>query len=331
MGFIEFNNETGLNVKSKANILQELKTIFKTAYGNDYEIVEGTELYSLIDLLSTELAQTGAAAKAVYDAFSFTTATGTPLDALCSLSGISRNDEESDNALRARHYTSLYRKTVGPVEGIKARLLEHTYTDSEGVIRNSVENVRIENNNTTSDLSVLTTNDFKKHSIIVVCQLNSLLTSQDSNYTTILTQLSDIVNNYKSLGCGVSLAAEGYSITVAAKATVDFDIEFGSFSGVSLPNDVKNSFINLFTTTLTNYINSLNIGEDIVLSAVYKCVVDTGSQLGLTAEKCPTIHSAKFNKNNQGELSLLAYNRVSVEINEYTSAGNIQSKFLASE
>ncbi len=277
MGFIEFNKDTGLLVKTKVNIAQDLKTMFKTAYGQDFEIVEGTELYSLVDSLSSQLAETGSAAKAIYDGYSFTSATGTTLDVMCSLAGISRRDNESDNSLRARYYTFLYSTSVGTVESLKARLLEHTYTDNNGLIQNSVEEVLIKNNKTPAAVNIGTSKNLEAHSAIVVCKLYSSIVEDTTEYNIICKELSDIVENNISLGCGIYTSSTD-NVVIAQPQEHRFKVDLITSD---LPNEYKPAVSELFKNKLVSYFDNLHIGESVLKSAFYKYLFDALNELQL--------------------------------------------------
>ena len=289
MAFVEFNSNTGLIVKTKATILNELKEIFKMAYGSSFVITEGTELYTLLDMLSSQLAETGSAAKAVYDAFSFVTATGTPLDVLCSLAGIARKENESDNALRARYYKFLYTKSVGTVEGLESKLLEHTIAiseDNKTAIIAAVDEVRIVNNTQSEAVDFLGTKDLPAHSIAVVCKhTNKFPTKQTDSiqYTKFRSELSDIVQNYKSLGCGVYVEEDdsvGYNYVKANPVNAAISMSIVINPAAELDDSRKNSISFYIKKNVLDYVNSRKIGEDLLFSGfsscVYKAYVDIG-------------------------------------------------------
>lgn len=176
MPFVNYNEQTGLVVKSKADIMEDLKSICKTAYGNSFNVVEGTEMYTLLDVLSSSLAETGAAAKAVYDSFGFITAKGAPLSVLCSLAGLARKPGEPDSALRARYFKFLYEKSVGTVNGLESQLLQLTDAITTGnttEIKSLLSEVKITNNSQPDadpNPTFIPDIEIPGHSIAVVCR-----------------------------------------------------------------------------------------------------------------------------------------------------------------
>jgi len=324
MGFLTYNPETGLVVKTKANIMEDLKAIFKQAYGDSFTIVEGTELYTFIDLMSSALAEEGAASKAVYDAFGFMSAKGNPLDVLCSLAGIARYDGESDTQLRARYYKFLYSQSVSTVDGLQVKLLQANYTRTGSTeIINIAKRVKIVNNDGNDAIDFIGTGDLPAHSIAVVVMATDDLPLEyvsmqgttakaiityyalvNSNYVvaspqptpggTIATQLyavafpsdvdtilNSVVENYKSLGCGI-LKSGTNNYYIAQNVVVNFAIALTLASGVSLTSDQKSAIVEIITEKIQNIIDNSNIGDSITYSAISACVYDSMLTLGYT-------------------------------------------------
>lgn len=96
---IEFNDETGLKVSSRGEILEDLKYLTKVAYGSDYVIEQGNEWYSFLDLLSGVLTDMSGAIQKVYNSLSFTGASGTNLDNVVSFAGITRKPYKNSTVL----------------------------------------------------------------------------------------------------------------------------------------------------------------------------------------------------------------------------------------
>lgn len=237
-GILKYDVVTGLKVGTKAEIQHDLQDIWKTAYGNDVVIDQGTETYSFIDLLSSLLADMGNAAKEMYDSLSFATAgtyrddttlQGAPLEMLCSLVGISRKDGESDTELRHRYYAYLYQQSVGTSEGLRAQMLKIQLSDYN-YNKFTVKDAYIYNNGTgdektisypaasETDPKIQVNTDVKipPHSILPIIRIegldtdgnimynvtNSMLYSKDDN-TSNYNAIKDCIENYKSLGCGL--------------------------------------------------------------------------------------------------------------------------------
>lgn len=96
---IEFNDETGLKVSSRGEILEDLKYLTKVAYGSDYVIEQGNEWYSMLDLLSGVLTDMSGAIQKVYNTLSFVGASGTNLDNVVSFVGITRKPYKNSTVL----------------------------------------------------------------------------------------------------------------------------------------------------------------------------------------------------------------------------------------
>lgn len=235
-GILKYDAITGLKVGTKAEIQQDLQNIWKTAYGNDVVIDQGTETYSFIDLLSSLLTDMGNAAKEMYDSLSFATAgtyrddttlQGAPLDMLCSLVGISRKQGESDTELRHRYYAYLYQQSVGTSEGLRAQMLKIQLSDFNNTKFN-IKDAYIYNNGTGENKTitypatatgVINTVTIPGHSILPVIRIEGIETDLQGNETKItdvttsklysdtdLTNfnlIKDCIENYKSLGCGL--------------------------------------------------------------------------------------------------------------------------------
>lgn len=302
MGFLTYNEQTGLVVKTKAQIQEDLINLLKQSYGQNLVISEGTELYAFVDVISAALTENGNAAKAVYDAFGFITASGTPLEVLCSTAGITRKTLpdgtlESDNALRARYYKFLYSSSVNTTQGLEARLLAYTYTlDVNGVntVYYPVNEVTILNNDTSSATEMSGIN-MLAHSIFVVVNIDPAFEEAcgtqwgNSVKTTVFTDLDNIVMDYKSLGCAITVLSNpepvvnyvyesvanqmfpsGQSLILDVSSDIDGD------------NEREYAIINQVQANLIDYINSLKMGEDILKSGVAACVYKAYTDLGYT-------------------------------------------------
>ena len=62
---INFDNKTGLTVSSRGEILDDLITLTKMAYGQDYVIEQGNEWYTFLDLLAGTLTELGGAVQCI--------------------------------------------------------------------------------------------------------------------------------------------------------------------------------------------------------------------------------------------------------------------------
>ena len=309
-GFLKFDKETGLVVSSKQQILLDLINICKTSYGQDYVVDEGTEMYAFLDNLAFALSETGGAVKSLYDAFGFTMATGTPLDVLCSLAGISRKQGETDTQLRARYYTMLYTPSVSTLDGLKAQLMNATI-EVNGTLYPIVEEVNILNNDTATQKTMGSdqyyTVDVTGHSICVICKLYANVPNYNEN--TMCKQLSDIILNYKSLGCGVC-GIEGenliynndswaytadssgnpkgrgcYQVVIATPRALDISIKGSiTFENATATDDEKDAIRNQIKENIIEYGKTLKMGQDIMYSAIMSAVYKMYGQLGYTED-----------------------------------------------
>jgi hypothetical protein len=304
MGFLTYNEQTGLVVKTKAQIQEDLTNLLKQAYGQNLVISEGTELYAFVDVISAALTENGNAAKAVYDAFGFITASGTPLEVLCSTAGITRKTLpdgtlESDNALRARYYKFLYSSSVNTTQGLEARLLAYTYTlDVNGVstVYYPVNEVTILNNDTSS-IQTISGIQMVAHSIFVVVNIDPAFEEAcgeqwgNSIKTTVFTDLDNIVLNYKSLGCAITVLSNPepepvvsyvYESVANQMFPSNQSLVLDVSSDIEGDNERKYAIINQVQSNLIDYINSLKMGEDILKSGVAACVYKAYTDLGYT-------------------------------------------------
>lgn len=288
MSFIKFDAQTGLVVKTKANILKDLTSICEQAYGQSFVLAPGTEMYTLIDFLSSQLAECGSAVKAVYDAFGFTTATGTPLDVLCSLAGIYRQAGETDNDLRARYFIYLYAKSVSTVDSLYSKILDVTVNKQEninGVNVNqavpAVSEVRILNNETDVQTPVDGL-DVPAHGIAVICKHTQDFPQDSLEYTNIRTEISNIVENYKSLGCATKDEQDGDNTYRYIKAKgVELDITFEIIAKHAIPNDQRrHAFIQAVSDEIKNYVLKCKLGENITFLGIAGCIHRVYTNLG---------------------------------------------------
>ena len=316
MGFLTYNEQTGLVVKTKAQIQEDLTNLLRQAYGQNLVISEGTELYAFVDVISAALTENGNAAKAVYDAFGFITASGTPLEVLCSTAGITRKTLpdgtlESDNALRARYYKFLHSSSVNTTQGLEARLLAYTYTlDVNGVstVYYPVNEVTILNNtngqpSTGQPPTVISGITMDPHSIFVVVNIDTSFkeacgTQWDGGIkTTVFTDLDNIVLNYKSLGCAITVLSSPNIPPVVSYVHESVQNVLFSEDGASNANNTlklsvstevasdpqrKNAIIEQVLNNVITYINSLKMGEDVLKSGIAACVYKAYTDLGYT-------------------------------------------------
>ena len=90
-GWINFNQDSGLSVSPQAEIFNDLTTLFKSSFGEDFVIQEGSEMYTFLNSLAEALAKSGGEYKKIYDSIGFISASGVTLDNAVSLAGIKRD------------------------------------------------------------------------------------------------------------------------------------------------------------------------------------------------------------------------------------------------
>ena len=296
ISFISYDPNTGLIVKTKSEIMDSLIEIAQEAYGGSYVIDEGTEMYNLLDIISSSLTDAGNACQSVYNAFSFITAQGAPLDALVSLAGITRIQGETDTQLRARYYQFLYSQSSGTMEGLTAKIIESTTTASN-VESNYIQDVRVYENYSNDSVSsggiAWTPNGIytiESHSILVVIKLRedyeqqyfSLSSSDSSQTQTILSEdaqaLNTTIENYKSLGCGITQnnmrpnstdTPYYFAIAMNSNLSVSINIYFPEYENyvnyhAAVENFIKNSIM--------EYLSNLQLGEDILFTGIMSCI-----------------------------------------------------------
>lgn len=96
---INFDNETGLTASSRGEILSDLISLTRIAYGQDYVIEQGNEWYSFLDLLAGSLADMGGSVQDLYNSLSFVNASGTNLDNVVSFVGITRKPRQNSTVI----------------------------------------------------------------------------------------------------------------------------------------------------------------------------------------------------------------------------------------
>lgn len=137
---IEFNDETGLKVSSKGEILDDLQYITKVAYGSDYAIEQGNEWYTFLDLLAGSLVEISGAIQKVYNTLSFVGASGTNLDNVVSFIGITRKAKKNSSVLikaTISEDSNIARPYSIPIGGI-------TLTDYNGNYWTNIETLIVE-------------------------------------------------------------------------------------------------------------------------------------------------------------------------------------------
>ena len=288
--FIEYSKNTGLKIHSKAQIMDDLLSICKSSYGNDYNVEQGTEMYAFLDNLAYALAELNGAVKAVYDDFGFTTATGVPLDVLCSLAGISRNAGETDTQLRARYFKYLYSKSVSTVKSLETKLLDLRVDIPDSSVPNSsvtayIDSVKILNNDTNTDKNINGVSVPSK-SIAVICKIDDAIQNTPTiDKHSFYDSIDDTILEYKSLGCGVvtqTIEGQTFSFMVAEPADIrEITINLKILNN-QLDANQQSAIKELATQKISEYLSSISLGEDILYSGFIKAIYDTQKELSYT-------------------------------------------------
>jgi len=94
-GILNYDPQTGLSISSRGEILNDLESLTKIAYGPDYVIEQGNEWYSFLDILAGSLAELAGVCQDIYASLSFNGAAGVPLDNVVSYAGIIRKPKSN--------------------------------------------------------------------------------------------------------------------------------------------------------------------------------------------------------------------------------------------
>ena len=294
--FLSYNPDTGLIIKTKAEIFNDLIQILKSAYGDSYTIDEGTEIYTALDIISAGLTDVGNAAADVYNAFSYIYATGAPLDSLVSLAGIARKSGETDSQLRYRYATFLFSQSVGTMRGLEAQLLKlevlQPTADNETELINPIQDVKIvENTDPLNSLSGLDIalgyiNDseyiIKPHSILVIIKFEPNYNGffQQTQIVTDNKIINKTIEDYKSLGCGITknVDIEDYYFAISNKHDLKISINLLFNTELNYTN-YHSSVEYQIKQNIVNYVNNLSLGEDILYSGIMSCIYQAYNSL----------------------------------------------------
>lgn len=316
--FIKYDKTTGLKIKNKAEINADLTTFFQTAYGGDLVIQEGTEVYTFIDVLSTGISNMSTAIKGVWDAFSFIGASGASLDILCNAFGISRNEGETDEQLRSRYYISMFAKSVGTMDGLKAQIMKLSSMIDDTNTRDCfVKEVAVTEYLADTQTPIIldevpstaTTSNFPAHSITPVIKLYERTDSGEVPVTDFASTVSvakviqDTVQNYKSLGClcnglsdiqdQISGATDFNKFYYAVQYPVYIEITL-SWVNAGDQNTYETLLHEYIKQRVYNYVSSLGINTPITVNGLQACVF--AANVDLTNQPLVTVSSLKYKK-----------------------------------
>ena len=290
---IEFTDE-GLRTSTKPEILNVLTNMTVEAFGADFAVDEGSAWYIFLDSLSNSLDNVCTAARELYNAQGIINANGSNLDNIVSLAGIYRKKGEADEQLRNRAIKSVYSTATSVAESLESALLQLDYIEFARVIDNPQNE-----NMTVGDVTIA------PHNIWVLVKVKDGI-SIDPNDTTAggakrEKEIAGIILHYKSLGSGTmnTLKTENNQTTESVTGTkshtatvsidgVDYKIKFNEigsqdiFVKVTLNieqayEDKKKTIQKSVQKAIVDYINSLGIGQDVLMSRVVSAISDTNT------------------------------------------------------
>ena len=290
---IEFTNE-GLRTSTKPEILNVLTNMTVEAFGADFAVDEGSAWYIFLDSLSNSLDNVCTAARELYNAQGIINANGSNLDNIVSLAGIYRKKDEADEQLRNRAIKSVYSTATSVAESLESALLQLDYIEFARVIDNPEDG-----DITVGEVTIA------KHNIWVLVKVKDGI-SIDPNDTTTggakrEKEIAEIILHYKSLGSGTmnTLKTENNQTTESVTGTkshtatvsidgVDYKIKFNEigsqdiFVKVTLNieqayEDKKKTIQKSVQKAIVDYINSLDIGQDVLMSRVVSAISDTNT------------------------------------------------------
>lgn len=290
---IEFTNE-GLRTSTKPEILNVLTNMTVEAFGADFAVDEGSAWYIFLDSLSNSLDNVCTAARELYNAQGIINANGSNLDNIVSLAGIYRKKGEADEQLRNRAIKSVYSTATSVAESLESALLQLDYIEFARVIDNPEDG-----DITVGEVTIA------KHNIWVLVKVKDGI-SIDHNDTTTggakrEKEIAGIILHYKSLGSGTmnTLKTENNQTTESVTGTkshtatvsidgVDYTIKFNEigsqdiFVKVTLNieqtyEDKKKAIQKSVQKSIVDYINSLDIGQDVLMSRVVSAISDTNT------------------------------------------------------
>lgn len=273
---IEFTDE-GLRTSTKPEILNVLTNMTVEAFGADFAVDEGSAWYIFLDSLSNSLDNVCTAARELYNAQGIINANGSNLDNIVSLAGIYRKKDEADEQLRNRAIKSVYSTATSVAESLESALLQLDYIEFARVIDNPQDT-----NMTVGEVTIA------PHNIWVLVKVKDGI-SIDPNDTTTdgakhEKEVAEIILHYKSLGSGTMNSATKGGPAHNPQVTIDginYEIKFNETGtkniyvkvGIKLENTKdKTTIEGKVKEAVVDYINSLEIGQDVLMSRVVSAI-----------------------------------------------------------
>lgn len=322
---IEFTKE-GLRTSTKPEILNVLTNMTVEAFGADFAVDEGSAWYIFLDSLSNSLDNVCTAARELYNAQGIINANGSNLDNIVSLAGIYRKKDEADEQLRNRAIKSVYSTATSVAESLESALLQLDYIEFARVIDNP------EDGDEGMKVGEVT---IAKHNIWVLVKVKEGKSIDPNNTDGAKREkeIAETILHYKSLGSGTmnyspeggttAISKTGHTATVSIDG-IDYEIKFNETAETSVyikvvlnvdstvvkTKEQKDNIIKSVSDAITNYVNSLNIGQDVLMSRVVSVISSTNTytdygydvkkiQIGLDATLKDTDTMAKINPYEQ--------------------------------
>ena len=247
------------------------------AFGADFAVDEGSAWYIFLDSLSNSLDNVCTAARELYNAQGIINTNGSNLDNIVSLAGIYRKKGEADEQLRDRAIKSVYSTATSVAESLESALLQLDYIEFAKVIDNPQDT-----NLTVGEVTIA------PHNIWVLVKVKDGV-SIDPNDTTTdgakhEKEVAEIILHYKSLGSGTMNSATKGGPAHNPQVTIDginYEIKFNETGtkniyvkvGIKLENTKdKTTIEGKVKEAVVDYINSLEIGQDVLMSRVVSAI-----------------------------------------------------------
>lgn len=271
---IEFTDE-GLRTSTKPEILNVLTNMTVEAFGTDFVVDEGSAWYIFLDSLSNSLDNVCTAARELYNAQGIINANGSNLDNIVSLAGIYRKKGEADEQLRDRAIKSVYSTATSVAESLESALLQLDYIEFARVIDNPQNE-----NMTVGDVTIA------PHNIWVLVKVKDGISidPNDTDGAKHEKEVAEIILHYKSLGSGTMNSATKGGPAHNPQVTIDginYEIKFNETGtkniyvkvGIKLENTKdKTTIEGKVKEAVVDYINSLEIGQDVLMSRVVSAI-----------------------------------------------------------
>lgn len=279
---IEFTDE-GLRTSTKPEILNVLTNMTVEAFGSDFAVDEGSAWYIFLDSLSNSLDNVCTAARELYNAQGIINANGSNLDNIVSLAGIYRKKDEADEQLRNRAIKSIYSTATSVAESLESALLQLDYIEFARVIDNPQDE-----DMTVGEVTIA------KHNIWVLVKVKDGVSIDKSDIEGAKREkeIAAIILHYKSLGSGTmnytttDTKSSMYKTDHKAQVTIDginYEIKFNEtgtkdiyvivkIKTESTEENDKTKIKEKVKTAVIEYINSLEIGQDVLMSRVVSAI-----------------------------------------------------------